>query len=73
MRIQISKLSSQGDTLMATVEGDKVRPAIEELLRMPRHFVAIENNIVHTIDEAMLHLEGLEEGHVLDGQQVAGG
>ena len=73
MRIHINKLSPEGDTLVSTVEGDQIKPTLQELLDLPEHFVAIENDVVHSIDEAMTRLAGLEEAQVLIGKQVAGG
>ena len=73
MRIHINKLSQEGDTLVTTVEGSQVRPALQELFDLPKHFVAIDNDVVHSIDEAMDRLSGLEEAQVLIGKQVAGG
>lgn len=73
MRVHINKLSAEGDTLVTTVEGDQIRPTLQELFALPQHFVAIENDVVHSIEEAMNRLEGMEEAQVLIGKQVAGG
>ena len=73
MKVHINKLSPEGDTLVTTVEGEQVRPAIQELFNLPKHFVAIENDVVHSIEEAMDRLAGMEEAQILIGKQVAGG
>ena len=74
MRIHVNKLSKEGDTLVTTVEGEeRVRDKLQELLNLPLHFVAIEDEVVHSINEAMEKVMGLEEADVLIGRQVAGG
>ena len=74
MRIHVNKLSKEGDTLVTTVDGEeRVRDKLQELLNLPLHFVAIEDEVVHSINEAMEKGMGLEEADVLIGRQVAGG
>ena len=74
MRIRVNKLSKEGDTLVTTVDGEeRVRDKLQELLNLPLHFVAIEDEVVHSISEAMEKVMGLEEADVLIGRQVAGG
>ena len=74
MRIRVNKLSKEGDTLVTTVEGEeRVRNKLQELLNLPLHFVAVEDEVVHSISEAMEKVISLEETDVLIGKQVAGG
>ena len=74
MRIHVNKLSKEGDTLVTTVEGEeRVMEKLQELLNLPLHFVAVEDEVVHSISEAMEKVSSLEEADVLIGRQVAGG
>ena len=74
MRIRVNKLSKEGDTLVTTVEGEeRVRNKLQELLNLPLHFVAVKDEVVHSISEAMEKVMSLEEADVLIGKQVAGG
>ena len=74
MRIRVNKLSKEGDTPVTTVEGEeRVRNKLQELLNIPLHFVAVADEVMPSISEAMEKVMSLEETDVLIGKQVAGG
>ena len=74
MRIHVSRLSTEGDTFVTTVEGDdEVKRKFKELLSLRMHFVAVENEVVHSVGHAMELVASLEEVDVIIGKQVAGG
>ena len=73
MNILVRKLSSKGDT-PTLVEGDKeVVATLAELLALPHHLVAVEGEVVKTVDEALARIGALAEAEVILARQVAGG
>jgi len=74
MRIKVCKLSREGDSTLAIVEGpEKIQVSLEELFSYPAHFVAVDGQVVFSVEDAMQRIGQTEESEVLIGKQVAGG